>query len=380
MYDPLIVDVFARVYKDIAPTETQGECSATGLSSITRGTLPNSETSLGTTSRLDDISASTEEMLLLYELAQGLSGETDLADAADLISKHLRRLVPATTCVFFVYDADADELIAAHAAGENAAHFTSIRIATGQRLSGWVAANRQTILNSDPILDLGEVARVLRPPLRSCLSTPLSVGGELVCVLTVYSTHRVAFTEDHQRIIEVIARQVSQTVQRALGFRKEQSETLCDQHTGLPSRQHFDRFVTSELSSGEGLPCSILLIDISKQALARSNERGPLSHLLSQVSPAMRSGLRGADLLFTYDDNRLVALLTQTDAITAEAVGKRVASRLGHISATDESGNVSNARVGRATAPDDGTMLPQLIRSAESRLVSVTKFGRPSVH
>ena len=28
----------------------------------------------------------------------------------------------------------------------------------GQRLSGWVAANRQTILNSDPMLDLGEIA------------------------------------------------------------------------------------------------------------------------------------------------------------------------------------------------------------------------------
>src|SRR5207248_11647836 len=87
-------------------------------------------------SRLDDISASTEEMLLLYELAQGLTGKLDLADAADLISKHLRRLVPATTCVFFLYDATTDELVAAHSAGENSSHFADIRIAMGQRLTG----------------------------------------------------------------------------------------------------------------------------------------------------------------------------------------------------------------------------------------------------
>ena len=36
---------------------------------------------------------------------------------------------------------------------------TGMKVSLGQRLSGWVAANRQTISNSDPMLDLGDVAR-----------------------------------------------------------------------------------------------------------------------------------------------------------------------------------------------------------------------------
>ena len=159
------------------------------LSAITRGSQEPREIAVITGSRLDDISASTEEMLLLYELAQSLSGRLDLADAADVISKHLRRLVPATTCVFFLYDSDADDLVAAHAAGENASHFTDIRIAMGQRLSGWVAANRQTIVNSDPMLDLGEVARALGP---TAVVQHASGCWKMVGVLTVYSTHRDA--------------------------------------------------------------------------------------------------------------------------------------------------------------------------------------------
>src|SRR4051794_10024296 len=139
MYDPLVVDTFAKVYRDIAPT--QQEVTQTALSAIARNSLPPTEGMISTGSRLDDISASTEEMLLLYELARGLTGRLHLADAADVISKHLRRLVPATTCVFFLYDADADELVSAHAAGENSSHFSEIRIEMGQRLSGWVAAN-----------------------------------------------------------------------------------------------------------------------------------------------------------------------------------------------------------------------------------------------
>ena len=201
MYDPIVIDTFSRVHREIAVSVQGVDAPRNGLSAITRGALPLGDQSVVTGKRLDDISASTEEMLLLYELARNLSGRLDLGDAADVISKHLRRLVPATTCVFFLYDSESDELTAAHAAGENSSHFSDMRIAMGQRLSGWVAANRQTIVNSDPMLDLGEIARALKPPLRSCLSTPLTVSAELVGVLTVYSTHRDAFTEDHRRLV-----------------------------------------------------------------------------------------------------------------------------------------------------------------------------------
>ena len=117
---------------------------------------------------LSDIAASTEEMLVLYDLAQGLVGRINLQDAAELISKHLRRIVPACTCVFFLYDVDKDELVASHASGDNAAHFSDLRIPRGQRLTGWVAANKQSIVNSDPVLDIGEAVRYFKPRLRSC--------------------------------------------------------------------------------------------------------------------------------------------------------------------------------------------------------------------
>src|SRR4051812_15892216 len=379
MYDPLIVDTFASVYKDIAPADVEiGITEGDGLSAITRGALTGSDGMLENSSRLDDISASTEEMLLLYELARSLTGRLDIADAADIISKHLRRLVPATTCVFFLYDTGADELVAAHAAGENASHFADIRIEMGQRLSGWVAANRQTIVNSDPMLDLGEVARALRPPLRSCLSTPLLADRELVGVLTVYSTHREAFSEDHRRIVEVVARQVSETVRHAVIFRREQTENLRDQLTGLPNRQHLERFVVSELSNASGLPCSILLFQVSGST--RATRTGHHPTVIAQVAAAIRTGLRGADLLFRYDTEHFVALLTQTNGAVADALGRRVVAELGAVCVGEEQlSEITVIRMGRATAPDDGTSLEDLVRVADTRPVGPPP-NRPSVH
>jgi diguanylate cyclase (GGDEF)-like protein/putative nucleotidyltransferase with HDIG domain len=380
MYDPLVVDTFTRVYKDIAPADRETGAETTGLSAITRGATPSQDAASASGSRLDDISASTEEMLLLYELARGLSGRLDLGDAADIISKHLRRLVPATTCVFFLYDRDTDELVAAHAAGENSSHFSDIRIEMGQRLSGWVAANRQTIVNSDPMLDLGEVARALKPPLRSCLSTPLMVGTDLVGVLTVYSTHREAFTEDHRRIVEVVARQVSETVKQSVQSRSEQTEELRDQLTGLPNRQHLERFVASELAASGGLPCSILLLDVSSSSASKAGARSTSQHVIGRVAAAARAGLRGADLLFRYDTDRFVALLTQTDALTADAVGRRVAMELSSVRLSEDDVTTTVIRLGRSTAPEDGTGLVDLLRVAENRPLPPPSATRESIH
>jgi len=370
MYDPLVVDTFLQVYKDIAPPEDEFNQQRSGLSAITRGSAPASDYSTFAAARLDDISASTEEMLLLYEMAQALNGKLDLADVADLISKHLRRLVPATTCVFFLYDSNGDDLCVAHASGENSSHFADIRIAMGQRLSGWVAANRQTILNSDPMLDLGEVARALKPALRSCLSTPLQVNTELVGVLTAYSTNRDAFSEDHRRIVEVVARQVSPTLRGAKDYRRQQVAGLRDQFTGLPNREHLERFIVFELSATSGSSCSILLLEIGRIRSRFSND-------VSQIANAVQSALRGADLLFKYDGDRLIALLTQTGAQTADSLARRIFVELGARLGEDVSYLL---RVGRATAPEDGNNLTDLIQAAEIRTPPNPTNNRPSVH
>ena len=62
------------------------------------------------TAQLDEIAASTEETLVLYDLAIGLTGHVDLGDVGDVIAKHLRRIVPASVIVFFVYDVQTDDL------------------------------------------------------------------------------------------------------------------------------------------------------------------------------------------------------------------------------------------------------------------------------
>ena len=125
--------------------------------------------------------------------------------SADTVAQYLKRFIPFSLLVLFTYDSARDELVAEHSFGEVGYLVRDLRIARGDRLSGWVAANRQTIVNSDPTLDLGEIARAISPELRVSLSVPLEARGEVLGVLTLYSSVN-EFTPEQQRIAEAACR------------------------------------------------------------------------------------------------------------------------------------------------------------------------------
>ena len=213
MDDPLVVDTFLRVHAKVPPPSIQNGPPSDVLNTIASS---GRSSSLDSSSKKDQVTASADEVLVFYDIAHALAPHTNLTDAGDVIVEHLRNLIPASLFVFYLYCPHEDELEAKHAVGDGAALVRGLKISLGRRLSGWVAANRQTILNSDPFLDLGEIARSLN--LLSSLSIPLVVVDRLVGVLALYSNDKEHFTEAHRRVFEIAARNVPRALDRASKF------------------------------------------------------------------------------------------------------------------------------------------------------------------
>ena len=368
MYDPLVVDAFIKVYKDIAPEET-----SSARTSVWGTNSPKSD-SVASETRLDAITASTEETLALYELARALTGGLNQEQVTTIIANHIRRVVPASTCAFYAYDEQSDELICAQAIGENAALFTGLRMARGQRLSGWVAANTRTILNSDPVLDLGEAARSTRPRLRSCLSTPFVSNGHLVGVLTLYSTQQDAFDENHRRVIEAVARQVAETIGRVVSNAGDSPDVL----VGLPNRQQLQRFVRAELSQSRGRP-RLSLIFVSLETPSAQDLRDQSS---ARAIETIRRALRDGDIVFRYSRREFVILLSDTDSAAAAAIVGTMAATISEDDArTGVEGSVNAVTFGVASAPVDGTNAEDLVKAARSRVSeSGSSSANGSIH
>jgi diguanylate cyclase (GGDEF)-like protein/putative nucleotidyltransferase with HDIG domain len=379
MYDPLIVDTFVRVHEQIAPEARPVGPPQHALQEITSST--QGSTTNVTSSRFEDIAAGADEMLTLYELARALGGQVNISDTGDIIAKHLRRLIPSALCVFYIYNIACDELEAKHSVGDSASIVMGLRIPLGQRLSGWVAANRQTIVNSDPILDLGDSARSATPRLRSCLSTPLVSDDQLVGVLTLYSASTDAFTEDHRRIIEVVATQLAQTIKRT-DFDKE---IRPDPLTGLPNISQLQQLIESgpqQLAPASAL--TLLFIDVTNlHQINASHGSNVADEVLNYVVKHTRSNLRAADILFRHGSHEFIAVLNAMDSETAILIASRIRQNVcDHTVATR--GNVGltiDTTITCVSAPQDGTSLSALTSAARARGVAEPK-GQPggSIH
>src|SRR5690606_33876516 len=116
MYDPVIVDTFVSIHAEIAPPTEEPNTEKEGLSAITRG-LTRKPASPAF--RLNEINASTEESVVLYELSHNVAGSRSFSDAAEAVARHIRRILPTSTTVFYVHDDVLDELVARHAVGEH---------------------------------------------------------------------------------------------------------------------------------------------------------------------------------------------------------------------------------------------------------------------
>jgi GAF domain-containing protein len=122
----------------------------------------------------------------------------------EVLWTHLRTRLPASAFVLFAYDDADDALVAIYAWNPWTPLDRMERIPLGERLSGWVAATGQTILNSDARLDVDATVRE-RSPLRSALAVRIASHGRTSGVLSFYAPTANAFEERHKELAEAAA-------------------------------------------------------------------------------------------------------------------------------------------------------------------------------
>lgn len=373
MYDPLVVDTFMTAHSEIVRAEADHEPQP--AERLARPSVD--EPSLVSPHPLENITASSEEMLVLYELAKSLTGLRP-ENVIKVLFGHLRRIIPISACVFYEYDSGADVLTATFTAGENAHSFRGITIPRGQRLSGWVAANKQTILNSDSVLDLGEVARSTKPRLRSCLSTPVLSADRLIGVITVYSVHDAPFGEDHRRVFESASRQVADVLDVGVEDRKpgRSASVVSPAANSLPGEQELRL-----LFGGMVLPDSLSVVYIELHHELPPSAATLESHLQA-IAEIVRRHLPNPELVFRHGPAGILAALPAIDHVLGTHISVQISKSLHASEAGLELRKLGRINVGLAAAPHDGVTLETLLATAKVRQAAVDSPGwrPPSVH
>jgi putative nucleotidyltransferase with HDIG domain len=218
MYDPHIVDVFVADYGHIMPGPAAAPHPATRV--IEEARAHDREERASEPPSLTDPGVA-DGLLAVTSLSRAFAGEAEVADVGALVWTILRQVLPCDTMALFVPDEARDRLVVRYAAGTQAARLRGLERPRGAGVVGWVAVTLKSAHNAEPALDLG--LHLGEPALRSCLAVPLVDGGALAGVLALYRADANAFSDDHVRLLELLAprmaaplRQVATAVARVL--------------------------------------------------------------------------------------------------------------------------------------------------------------------
>ena len=187
-YDPWIVDRFLEILDRLEAAEAH---EGQQISIVDR---PASQQL-----QLDVITATTAEEREFNELRRELPRSASLPEATEVLFNHLRRVLPLTALALYRPRTDTNELTVVAACGAGSSAIEGMVVPIAERISGWVFANAQSVLNSDATLELGPVARTLQSPLRYVAAVPIT-DGKVVGVLAVFGTN--PFDRDHKRLLE----------------------------------------------------------------------------------------------------------------------------------------------------------------------------------
>ena len=212
MYDPLVVDTFLRCYQRIMPAADAAAQSAPNVAIRARGSALAAADEFPAQPVPAGEPVIAGEVLAVSSLARAVAGEASVNDIGALAWMLLRTVVPAASMALFITDESDDAVTAGYATGLHGPILTAVRLPLGSGIVGWVAANGRPALNADPALDLGPTVVEIDRPLRSTLAVPLSHDGAVVGVLALYAEAVGAYSEDHLRLLNVVAPTLAMSV------------------------------------------------------------------------------------------------------------------------------------------------------------------------
>jgi putative nucleotidyltransferase with HDIG domain len=189
MYDPALVSAFAEIVSTSEGANSNSDAAAHG-----EGAAPSGFTN----SSVNAIERPALEVPLGVRLGMALSSAMNLLDPQTALAHALIQLPDVDAAVVFQAVEGSDCLSAVAAAGTESGALRLLSIPVGERLSGWVAAVAQPMLNADAALDLFDTG-VQR--FRSAAAVPCTTAVGRPTVVTLYSSAPGPFSDIHVRLV-----------------------------------------------------------------------------------------------------------------------------------------------------------------------------------
>jgi putative nucleotidyltransferase with HDIG domain len=207
MYDPLVVDAFVGVHGRLNAATDRHPLPAALLASQPESVEVTADSQLPTN---DALIASLAALAHLSPFPSGPSLQIVCRQLVD----SLRSVASFDTVALFVLDDVSNAMVPIYRDGPGSQALERLRIPVSERLSGWVAAHKTAVWNSDAALDLALSG--IRTGLSTASSFPLTVGESVIAVLTLYGLPHQEISLEQRRTLELLLPTLAHTIEDAI--------------------------------------------------------------------------------------------------------------------------------------------------------------------
>lgn len=231
------------------------------------------------------------------------------------------------------------------------------------------------IIKPEIILKAWLLDNLKKQKIKSVISAPLYIEGNLYGFINVDSYKRNNFKNHDLKIISKIKAQIEVSLLARTRYNQSIAESRADCLSGFHSRTHFSILAGHALAQAKryGYRLVLAMLDIDDLKTINDtygHQNGDL--VIITIADAIRKETRTSDIVGRYGGDEFIALFTETDAKSMNTCLERTLVRLKKAPLYIESKEVVvSFSFGFANYPEDGLGLDELIKIADTNLYAM---------
>lgn len=245
----------------------------------------------------------------------------------------------------------------------------------------WAIQNKSQYTVDTPEGDLF-CKHYITPPYGSCC-IPLTVDNKLLGIINFNFSNQIILTNYIKQLITAFADSVQLALAKIQLQEKLQIEATHDPLTNLFNRRYLNEALTRELHRvvRENISLCLVMLDLDdfkKFNDTYGHEAG--DEILKHISKLLMAHLRGSDLACRFGGEEFVLVFNNTsiDKLMPYLEDLREEIEKAVINFHNEPLRIT-VSIGVAQAPDHGTNVDDIIRSADTALYSAKRAGRNTI-